>query len=195
MPNAEEVRYSLGHTLLDQGRNAEAATELERALQKDPRNAEFHSDYGYVLARLDRKDQAADELATAIRLDPKSARAHYNFAVFLAGNNESDQAISEFQKCISLNPKSSEAHYYLGRVFFLKGDLENAKTHYLETAHLDPAAPVHNSLGVVYMRLGQTSEAVAQFNEALRLHPDDADAAENLRFVLAGGKPTNSTPR
>jgi len=60
---------------------------------------------------------------------------------------------------------------------------------------LDPAAPVHNSLGVVYMRLGQVPEAVEQFNEALRLHPDDADAAENLKFALAGGRANSSTPR
>jgi Flp pilus assembly protein TadD len=44
-------------------------------------------------------------------------------------------------------------------------------------------APVHNSLGVVDVKLGQVSEAIAEFNEALRIRPDDADAAENLRFA------------
>jgi Flp pilus assembly protein TadD len=76
----------------------------------------------------------------------------------------------------------------------VKGDFEGAKIHYLETARLDPKAPVHNSLGVVYMRLGQTSEAIAQFKEALRVRPDDAQAAENLRFVLATDPYSNSTP-
>jgi Flp pilus assembly protein TadD len=80
-------------------------------------------------------------------------------------------------------PNHPEAHYYLGRACYLKGDLEGAKTHYLEAARLDPKAPVHNSLGVIYMKLGQTSAAIAQFNEALRMRPDDADAAENLRFA------------
>ncbi|PYK04477.1 MAG: hypothetical protein DME66_09650 [Verrucomicrobia bacterium] len=77
----------------------------------------------------------------------------------------------------------------------MKGDLEGAKKHYLETARLDPKAPVHNGLGVVYVRLGQTSEAIAQFKEALRLRPDDADAAENLRFLLAKDTSADSTPR
>jgi Flp pilus assembly protein TadD len=77
----------------------------------------------------------------------------------------------------------------------VKGDFEGAKIHYLETARLDPKAPVHNALGIVYMRLGQTSQAIAQFKEALRLHPDDRDAAENLRFVLATDTHGNSTPR
>jgi len=65
-----------------------------------------------------------------------------------------------------------------------------------ETARLDPTAPVHNSLGVVYMRLGQKSQAIAEFKEALRLRPDDGAAAENLRFALSGGTPSSgSTPR
>jgi Flp pilus assembly protein TadD len=196
-PQAEQVRYSLGHVLLEQGKYNEAATELEKALQRDSRNADFHSDYGYVLSQLGRKDQAADELATAVRLNPKSARAHYLFAKFLDGDNQPDQAIAEFQRCIELNPKSGELHSYLAHAYLLKGDLDKAKMHYLETARLDPAAPasVHNSLGVVYMRLGQTPEAVTQFNEALRLNPYDSVAAENLRVALAGGGPGNSTPR
>ena len=80
----------------------------------------------------------------------------------------------------------------------MKGDLEGAKMHYLETARLDPKAPVHNSLGVIYMRLGQVSQAIAQFNEVLRLQPDDAVAAENLRIALANDKHVrgeSSTPR
>jgi len=188
-PDAYAVRYSFAHALLDQGRFAEASTELQQALKKDPRNADFHSDYGFVLERTGRKDQAAAEYETAIKLNPRSGRARYNYAMYLAGNDQPDQAIAVFQKTLELTPKSSEAHYYLGRLYFLKGDMQNAKTHYLETARLDPQAPVHNSLGVVYMRLGQTSEAITQFNEALRQHPDDSTAAENLRFALAGGTP------
>src|SRR4051794_4822079 len=194
-PKASELHYSLGHVLLSQGRYTEAATELEQALKKEPRNADFHSDYGFVLERVGRKDEAAAEFGTAVRLNAKSARAHFNYARFLAENNQSDAAISEFEKCLKENPKSGEAHYYLGRVYFVKGDMPNARMHYEATARLDPAAPVHNSLGVVYMRLGQTSQAVAQFNEALRMHPDDQSAAENLRFALSGNNPAGSTPR
>ncbi|HCP90675.1 MAG TPA: hypothetical protein DIT76_01295 [Spartobacteria bacterium] len=61
-----------------------------------------------------------------------------------------------------------------------------------------PKAPIHNSLGVIYMRLGQVSQAIAQFNEVLRLQPDDAVAAENLRTALANDRRVrgeSSTPR
>ena len=125
----------------------------------------------------------AGEHLKATDLSPKSGRAHFNYGMFLLASGKLDQAAVEFQTALRYKSKHPEAHYYLGRVFYLKGDLEGAKTQYLEAARLDPKAPVHNSLGVIYMKLGQTSGAIAEFNEALRLRPDDADAAENLRFA------------
>ncbi len=105
--------------------------------------------------------------------------------MFLFRDGKLDQAILQFEAALKYNPKHPEAHYHLGRVLYVKGDYQGAKAHYLETARLDPKAPVHDGLGAVYFRLGQTSEAIAQFKEALRLNPDDSEAAENLRFAEA----------
>ncbi len=194
-PNQKEVHFGLGQVLAAQSQLSEGRTELEEALRSDPRNGEVHSEYGCVLERLGQKDEAGAEHATATRLAPKSGRVHYEYAMFLFRDGKMDQAIPEFQAALKHNPNHPEAHYHLGRALFVKGDFEGAKVHYLETARLDPKAPVHNGLGAVYFRLGQTSEAIAQFKEALRLHPDDAEAAENLRFALPTGTPSDSAPR
>src|SRR5437588_11460840 len=194
-PNEKEAHFGLGQVLVAQSQLSEGRAELEEALRGDPHNGEVHSEYGCVLERLGQKDEASSEHATATRLAPKSGRIHYEYAMFLFRDGKMDQAIPEFQAALKHNPNHPEAHYHLGRALFVKGDFEDAKVHYLETARLDPKAPVHNGLGAVYFRLGQTSEAIAQFKEALRLHPDDAEAAENLRFALATGTPSDSAPR
>jgi Flp pilus assembly protein TadD len=194
-PNEKEVHYHLGQVLVAQSHLSEGRSELEEALRSDPHNGEFHSQYGYALERLGQKDEAGTEYAKATSLAPKSGAVHYDYAMFLFREGKMDEAITEFQAALNRSPNHPEAHYHLGRALFVKGDFEGAKVHYLETARLDPKAPVHNGLGVVYVRLGQTSEAIAQFKEALRLRPDDADAAENLRFLLAHGTQGGSTPR
>jgi tetratricopeptide (TPR) repeat protein len=194
-PNQKEVHFGLGQVLAAQSQLSEARSELEEALRSEPRNGEYHSEYGCVLERLGQKDEAGTEHLTALRLAPKSGRNHYEYAMFLFRQDKLDQAIPEFETALKYNPNHPEAHYHLGRALFVKGDLEGAKLHYLETARLDPKAPVHSGLGAVYFRLGQTSQAIAQFKEALRLNPNDAEAAENLRFVLATQTPGGSTPR
>lgn len=194
-PAAEQSHSRQAHVFLAESKLNEAAGEMEQAVHDDPRNGEIHSDYGYMLEVLGRKDEARAEYEKGIELSPKSGKVHYNYAMFLATNGRLDQAIAEFEMALQRKPKHPEAHYHLGRALFLKGDLEGAKRHYLETARLDPKAPVHNSLGVVYMRLGQTPEAIAEFNEALRLRPNDADAAENLRYALSRDARGDRTPR
>jgi Flp pilus assembly protein TadD len=186
-PKEKEVHYHLGQVLVAQSQLNEARSELEEALRSDPRRSKYHSQYGYVLELLGEKDKASTEYATAFRLAPRSGKVHYDYAMILFREGKLDRAIPEFQAALKRNPDHPEAHYHLGRALYVKGDLEGAKVHYLETARLDPKAPVHSALGAVYFRLGQTPEAIAQFKEALRLNPDDAEAAENLRFVLAGG--------
>jgi Flp pilus assembly protein TadD len=192
---AEQAHFGLGHVFLAESKLNEAEREMKQALREDPRNGEFHSDYGYVLEALGRKDEARVEYEKATQLTPKLGKVHYNYAMFLATNGEFDHAIAEFEIALKRKPNHPEAHYHLGRVLFLKGNFEGAKRHYLETVRLDPKAPVHNSLGVVYMKLGQTAEAIAEFNEALRLRPNDADAAENLRYALRRDARGGATPR
>jgi len=50
-------------------------------------------------------------------------------------------------------------------------------------------APGHvdavNGLGLTFLRQGQTSQAIVQFDQALELKPDFAEAAENLRVARA----------
>jgi tetratricopeptide (TPR) repeat protein len=184
-PKQKEPHFGLGQILAAQSRLNEARSELEEALRSDPSDGDYHSEYAGVLERLGLKDQAGAEHATAVRLAPKSGRNHYDYAMFLFREGELDGAIPEFEAALKYNPNHPEAHYHLGRTLYVKGDYEGAKRHYEETARLDPKSPVHNGLGAVYFRLGQTSQAIAQFKEALRLNPDDAEAAENLRFAEA----------
>ncbi|PYJ70958.1 MAG: hypothetical protein DME76_03685 [Verrucomicrobia bacterium] len=194
-PKQKEPHFHLGQVLAAQSQLNEARSELEEALHSDPRNGEYHSEYGRVLEQLGLKEKAGAEHLTAIRFAAKSGRNHYEYAMFLFREGKPDQAIPEFEAALKHNPNHPEAHYYLGRVLYVKGDYEGAKRHYEETARLDPKAPVHSALGAVYFRLGQTSDAIAQFKEALRLNPDDAEAAENLRFALATETERASTPR
>src|SRR2546430_13031700 len=64
---------------------------------------------------------------------------------------------------------------------FRSGDYQGAKVHYMETARLDPKAPVHGGLGAAYFRLGENSEAIAQFKEARsEEHTSELQSQSNL---------------
>ena len=80
-------------------------------------------------------------------------------------------------------PKSTSRARFSQRA----SELEEAKAHYLEATRLDPKlAQPHHYLGKIFMREGNAPEAIAQFEQALRLHPDFPEAEENLRLAKAG---------
>ena len=182
-PNEKEVHYTLGQIRAAQSRLDDARNELEEALRAEPNKGEIRSEYARVLALLGRKEEASAQFQLATQAAPRSGMLHYDYGVFLAAEGKIDNAINELETALRLNPKHPEAHYQIGHAFYLRGDFEGARRHYEETVRLDPKAPVHSGLGAVYFRLGRTSDAIAQFKEALRLNPDDAEAAENLRFA------------
>jgi tetratricopeptide (TPR) repeat protein len=46
-------------------------------------------------------------------------------------------------------------------------------------------ADAHYNLGNTFMQTGQANEAVAHFNRALEINPDDVEALNNLAWMLA----------
>jgi len=85
-----------------------------------------------------------------------------------------------------LRPNYPSVQLRLADALFAAGNLQEAKSHYLEALRSDPNSTVaYNNLGKVYLSQGQISLAVVQFSEALRLNPDYKEAEENLRIAKA----------
>lgn len=81
-----------------------------------------------------------------------------------------------------------------GHVALLGDELDAALDAYHEAASLVPDRPLpHASLGEVLGRLGRTAEAIAEYDLALALTPDDAIVAE-ARALLFETLPTPAAP-
>jgi Tfp pilus assembly protein PilF len=76
-----------------------------------------------------------------------------------------------------------------------KGELAEAKSHFQSALKIDPKlAQPHNYLGKVFMAEGNMTQAVMQFEEALRLHPDFPEAEENLRIAKQSENTISPSP-
>jgi Flp pilus assembly protein TadD len=83
-----------------------------------------------------------------------------------------------------LDPAHVDAQLDLGNLLLEKSEFAEAREHFAKASELNPKlAQPHNYLGKVLMREGNTSQAIAQFQEALRLHPDFPEAEQNLRIA------------
>jgi tetratricopeptide (TPR) repeat protein/peroxiredoxin len=96
-----------------------------------------------------------------------------------------DQAEAAFQTALHDDPESAEAVYGVGSVYLNQGKNAEAKKYFeralkMHATYPDTLANSWNNLGLIAGRNGRLDDAVAYFQEALRLSPDHPIALNNL---------------
>src|SRR5205814_10692176 len=105
---------------------------------------------------------------------------------FLAALGRNDECISEVRTVVRINLMYPDAELRLADTLFAIGNLKEAEAYYVAALRTEPELTVaYDNLGRVYLAQGQVSQAVVQFNEALRRNPGYKEAEENLRLAKA----------
>jgi len=157
-------------------------------LQKDP---EKRIEVGLQAATAYLKgndiENALRHLKKVLELDPKNAEAHQTMALIYTKENDLQKAESYYQKAIKYDEKLSSARnnyatllYSLGRY---EAAIEQLKVASEDLSYDNRAQAVQN-LGLSYNKLGQTDNAEASFQTALRLNPKLAQSLLELTDIL-----------
>jgi tetratricopeptide (TPR) repeat protein len=154
-----------------------------RALVEEIRSShpfEYRLQKALIASDARRFDEAESEIRSAIRLDPIRVGGYLALADYHAQHKQRSQAREVLRGLVKRTPDSAEAHFALGR-FELEGDgdLETAVRElrlFLEI--YSRGAPYlfegYYWLGEAFLRQKQPEEALAAFQQALRLFPAHA---------------------
>jgi tetratricopeptide (TPR) repeat protein len=163
----------LASILTDRSESAESAVLLKKALSLE-KTAITYTMLGVALISLDRNEEAIESLQAALCLDPEYEEAYFNLGLVKQKTDRS-AAESNYLKALELDPDYEAAHRELG---WLLNDVEpSAQAEYhlrraVELKPLDAWARVY--LGNLLWKRGDTSEAILEFQEAIRLAPNRA---------------------
>ncbi|CAG9466764.1 unnamed protein product [Pedinophyceae sp. YPF-701] len=173
-----------GHELLAMGDTQGAYQEYKEATMLSPRHYKAWFGLGMVYAKEEKWEQAAYHYQRGLGIHPQSAvlRCHHGLA--LARQGMPHQALSDLQRAIQLDPSNPLARYEKAGVLM---DLQEWKAALEELSALKNIAPlepsVHEQLGRVYRKLGQTDKAMLAYTTALDLKPP-ASEVPGLRRAL-----------
>ncbi len=139
--------------LLRQDQANEALALVQKLLQADPKNAEYHAWHGNILGTLSNNAKDMMKMAEygmasfaaferAIQLDPNniSGRLGRGIANLMApppfGNLEG--ALTDLKRVIALDQRNTEGHFFLGLLYKKQGDPAQARNEFQKVLELDP---------------------------------------------------------
>lgn len=185
-PEFPEARLNFANTLARYPeKTAAALVQYKEALRLAPLNPEVHFAYANLLVRLrDRADDAEAEYRTALQLRPGYTEAHVNYGSFLVlVLGKRDEGLAQFEEALRFDPTRAKTHYnYALALAMLPERQADAIAHYRDAIRLEPGyAEAHNNLGILYAQRGELNLAREEWEAAVRINPEYADPARNLR--------------
>lgn len=117
------------------------------------------------------------------KTENRQAQQYFQLGQANLAEGKNQEAIQNLKKSIQLNPKDADVHNYLGVVYLLLSDFDNAEKELDDALKLNPyLTDAKNSLGAVYMKTGRADKARAIFESALkdRTYPSPEKILYNL---------------
>ena len=213
-PDNGEAHNLAGICLQQLGKSAEAVAEFREAIRLKPDKTDAHEHLAKALATLGRSDEARAELQEATRLrraalariaqpershaaseaatqlKEKLAEAHCNLADDLSSQGKIGEAENELREALRISPDYVRAHSSLGILLCdKKHDYEGAIAAFKAAIQRAPNEGLHYlNLGIAFRGREAWDEAIAAYQQAVRIKPDLDAAHDSLGVLLCDKK-------
>jgi len=173
-----------------------ALADLDRAIRRDPKNADHFLARGLLYLKLSEPDRAIRDFDQAVALNPRNAaalkyraraqtRAHYDRATALYGGRQYDRAIRDLDRAINFSPDHASSFNLRGRCYAAIGETRRALQDFDQAVQLDGNhAEAFVNRGNIFQSTNKWERALADYSEAVRLKPKDAYSLYSRGLVM-----------
>lgn len=167
------------------GSAAEKETaELEKTVQKDPKNSQAYFQLGKNYQALKNEDKAIDSYKKAIAAKPDYAEANYELGKIYTAKKDYQSARPFMQQAAKINYKSAEYLVALGDVYRELNECNLAMPPYGNSVNFDDKIPAaYYGMGLCYLELKNKLAAQSQLRPLEKL---DKNLAKKLEDKIAG---------
>jgi serine/threonine-protein kinase len=178
------VHVTLGMIHRGTGRAQEALADLQRALDRDPRNAEAYRELGRAHAALGHQEEAERALRRGLALRSSDWATHNQLGALLFSRGHFDEAEAEFRSVIVLTPDNPRGYTNSGAVCFRQGRLPEAEAFFRRSAAIRATPSALANLGTTLYHRGRFAESAEAFEKAVGLDERRVDAWLNYGRAL-----------
>ena len=171
--------------LAQQGRHAQAITELRQSLAAEPHDPYAHALLGLCLAKLQKFQDATAEAEQAIHFSPDFPFAHYAHASILHDRHRNDEALAAINEALRLDSADADYLALLANIYVAEKRWRDALEAAERGLQLDSEHIACTNLrAIALVKLGRKAEAGATIDAALSRNPDNAITHANQGWTL-----------
>ena len=184
-PDDADARFNLGCALAEMGDLVGAAGNFRIAAEARPNVAANLIRLGETLLELGAWSEAVGHFRAASALDPTNSGALIGLAGALMTMGRSEEAEALYREAGAFAPIDADLHLRIGRALMEHGRPVPAGDTLQRAARLDPGSALTRALHArTLQEQGRFDEAIAGYEEALALNPEQAEA----HYGLAGSR-------
>ncbi len=187
-PKFWEARYNLALALARTSDRDRAANEFRSVIQQKPDFSPAHNALGLLLQDSGRLDAAVDEFKALLRISPHDPRAASNLAKVLHTQKKYPAEIFYLRQALTWDPPQElgyQMRLALGLAYYQNGNLDESIDVLRKlVASYPKSAEAHYTLATIYAKTIRYKEAKVEYEEALRLDPEDNAARLSLAKAL-----------
>ncbi len=185
-PDHAGAHNNRGNALQALERLDDALRSYDRAIALQPNYLDAHLHRARALRRLARPLESLVSLDHALRIAPARSDLHVERCVTLRELRRFDEAIASIDGALALKPDDAALLTYKGSLLGELKRVDEAVDCFERALARDPgqAAATRNEYGLALRGVGRHDEAIAQFDQAVRLAPESADARNNQGSML-----------
>jgi len=166
----------LGIAYMKAGQFDKAQVCFQEEIRLKPQMDTVHLNLGTVYKRTGKPELAEREYRAALALSPRMPEAVASLAQILLGQKRTAEARKVLESALSAHVESSDIYFEKGVLEAMTQNWEAARFAFTKVLTLDPQRDeTMANLGRIAFQQGRVDEAIAQYERALRLAPQNVE--------------------
>ena len=163
-----------------------AISEYEKGLAMAPGDINLINSLGVAHGVDQDLSKAMEYFEKASKINPKETMVIHNIALIHRINDNKDSALAYLKKAHGIDPDVFEIELLLGHLLFKQEKFDLAMNHLDAAIRLKPSSGTAFRIkGKILLEQGDTPGAAVQFNQAVKLNPNDPEALSGYARAMA----------
>jgi len=191
--DSAEARLLLGTTKMMAGDYAGARTDLQRAVELNPKLPDVYSYYGQALLRTGDTAGGADAFRRELEANPNDFTSNMQLGALLRQDQDNENAMRYLEQALRLRPGDPGVRFQIAGAHLATGKTEQARVELEQLVKKHPQFPeAHVTLATIYYRLKRKEDGDRERAIVQKLNAERQANEPGAQAAAAG--PAKNTP-